>query len=100
MTNPPRHFEKVEPVKLATRHLAGTYVNKSTNARLKVKSKGNNLLAKKGIIKIPLISFGDGQFYATKNGALFTFQLNSGGEAGSLKVNASDFRNFVFEKVK
>ena len=100
MTDPPRRFEKVEPSKLSTRHLTGTYINKSTNARLKVKSNGNNLLAKKGIIRIPLIPFGGDQFYATKNDALFIFQQNSNGEAGSLKVNASDFRNFVFEKMK
>jgi CubicO group peptidase (beta-lactamase class C family) len=99
-TNTPWRFEKFETLDISTRHFTGTYINKSTNARLKVKSKGKNLVAKKGIIKIPLIPFGGNQFYATKNDALFIFQHNSNGEITSLRVNASDFRNFVFEKVK
>ena len=100
MTNPPRRFEKVQLVKSSSRVFTGVYVNKSTGARLKVKSKGAELLAKKGIIRIPLIPFGENQFYATKNDALFIFQRDSTEQVKSIKVNASDFRNFVFEKVK
>jgi hypothetical protein len=100
MTNTPWRFEKVQPDKVTGHLFTGAFVNKSTGARLKVKSKGTGLLARKGVIRIPLIPFGDNQFYATKNDALFIFQPDSNGQVQSIKVNASDFRNFVFEKEK
>jgi CubicO group peptidase (beta-lactamase class C family) len=100
MSNAPRRFEKVQQEKIKGQRYAGTYVNKSTGARLKVKPKGTELLAKKGAIRIPLLPFGDNQFYATKNDALFVFQLDTNGQVVSIKVNASDFRNFVFERVE
>jgi CubicO group peptidase (beta-lactamase class C family) len=100
MANAPWHFEKIQPGENSSHVFTGVYVNKSTDARLKVKSRGVELLAKKGIIRIPLIPFGENQFYATKNDALFIFQLDSNRRVKSIKVNASDFRNFVFEKVE
>jgi hypothetical protein len=68
--------------------------------RLAIKSKKNKLIARKGIIKIPLVAIGGNQFYAYQNDALFIFQQDNFGKINSLKVNASDFRNFIFTKLK
>jgi CubicO group peptidase (beta-lactamase class C family) len=96
----PWHFEQIQPQKFVPRNFKGVYLNTTTGARLKVKAKGDKLLAKKGIIRIPLIDFGPDQFYATQNDALFIFQRDANRKIISLKVNAADFRNFIFEKVK
>ncbi len=82
------------------RHFAGTFLNQSTGARLKIKSKKDKIVAHKGIIKIPLISFGTDQFYAPNNIALFIFQRDENKRVHRLKVNAPDFRNFIFEREK
>lgn len=98
--NNPRKFEKINSTRSRLADFKGTYYNETTQVRLNVKSKREKLLARKGIIKIPMITFGDNQFYAYENDALFIFQKDGNGKVASLKVNASDFRNFIFTKLK
>jgi hypothetical protein len=77
----------------------GAYVNKSTGARLKIKSRRGKLVARKGIIlRIPLVPFDKDQFYGPANDVLFIFQRDTNNVVINMKANASDFRNFVFEK--
>ncbi len=74
------------------------FINVSINAKLSIKSKKNRIFAKKGIVKIPLVPIDEDTFYATQNGVVFYFNRNNAGEIKQFKVNASDFRNFIFEK--
>ena len=98
--NKPRKFVEIENLSSQLTEFNGIYHNETTQVRLKVRSKRKKLIASKGIIKIPMIAFGDNQFYAYENDALFIFQRDSTGKVASLKVNASDFRNFIFTKLK
>jgi CubicO group peptidase (beta-lactamase class C family) len=98
--NKPWKFEKIENTARPLTDFKGTYFNESTQVSLAIKSKKNKLIARKGIIKIPLVAFGGNQFYAYQNDALFIFQQDNFGKINSLKVNASDFRNFIFTKLK
>lgn len=100
VTEPPWRFEQIHPQQYSAEDFKGAFVNRTTAARLKVKMKRKKLMARKGIIQIPLVDFGPDQFYAIDNDALFIFQRNAQGKVTSLKVNASDFRNFIFERVK
>lgn len=93
-------FDYIKPESADLKNFKGSYRNETTNVRLKVKNRKGKLVARKGIIKIPLISFGKDQFYAIQNDALFIFQRDSNRTVSSLKVNASDFRNFIFKKTK
>lgn len=77
---------------------AGNYLNSGVDATLKVKAKKDKIFARKGIIKIPLISFGKDVFYAPQNIATFHFKRNQQGKVNQIIVNAPDFRNFRFEK--
>lgn len=93
-------FELVEKLNPNAKEYVGKYVNESTEAKLKITQSKNGIVAHKGIIRIPLVPFGKDQFYAYNNDALFIFQRNEKGQVDSLKVNASDFRNFIFTKLK
>ncbi len=93
-------FEITKREKANLNNFKGLYYNATTRVRLKIKHKKDKLIAKKGIIKIPMVAFGTNQFYAFNNDALFIFQRNQEGQINSLKVNASDFRNFIFTKLK
>lgn len=76
----------------------GSYHNSSTGATLKVKSKKGKIVARKGIIRIPLIPFDRDIFYATQNDALLIFRRGADGEVSEMKINARDFRNFKLIK--
>jgi CubicO group peptidase (beta-lactamase class C family) len=98
--NKPLRFEIIENEKVNLSNFKGWYYNETTRVRLKIKHKNDKLIAKKSIIKIPMVEFGLNQFYAYNNDALFIFQPNEKGQITSLKINASDFRNFIFKKIK
>lgn len=72
----------------------GAFWNESTGATIKVKSKKGKIVARKGIIRIPLIPFDKDLFYATQHDALFIFSHDENGKIDRLKINARDFRNF------
>jgi len=76
----------------------GKFENNSTGAVIKIKLKPKGIVAKKGIIKIPLMPFDKDVFFAPENDALFIFGRNDQGEVVRFKANAHDFRNFIFEK--
>lgn len=92
------HFKKFSPEKVSLSDYRGRYKNQSTGAKIKVKKKGERLIARKGIFRIPLVDFNKDQFYAADNDALFTFVRDNNGLVRSLRVDASDFRNFWFQK--
>lgn len=92
------HFKKFVPVRVNLSDYRGRYQNESTSAKIKVKMKGERLIARKGIFRIPLVEFNKDQYYAADNDALFTFVRASNGSVKSLRVDASDFRNFWFQK--
>lgn len=96
--NEPVSFKKVEEVKNPLRDYRGRYRNGSTGAAIKVKSKRGELVARKGIIRLPMIDFARDQFYAYNNDALFTFVRDNRGMVTSVRVDAPDFRNFWFVK--
>jgi CubicO group peptidase (beta-lactamase class C family) len=96
----PVMFQPIEKINLSAKAYLGKYLNESTGAKLKITKSKNGVAARKGIIRIPLIPFGHDQFYAFNNDALFIFQRNEREQINSLKVNASDFRNFIFTKFK
>ncbi len=77
---------------------AGTYFNPSVEASIKIKAKKDRLVARKGILKIPLIVFKKDVFYAPQNSVTFHFVRNPKGTIYQIIVNAPDFRNFKFEK--
>jgi len=63
------------------------------------KVNDDEIFAKKGIIKIDLVSFGKDSFYAPENGALFVFERSvKNDDIISLTINASDFRNVKLSK--
>ncbi len=76
----------------------GTYFNPSVEATIKIKAKKDRIIARKGTLKIPLIFFGKDVFYAPQNSATFHFVRNQQENIYQIIVNASDFRNFKFEK--
>ena len=98
--NPPKQYELKKEYPIAYRDYVGSYKNESTNATIRIKYKKNRIIAKKGILRIPLIPFSHDQFYAPENAALFIFQRNENKAITSFKANASDFRNFNFDKVQ
>ena len=93
-----RELSKVKELTVNYDNYRGLFTNKSVNANLNIKSKGDRIFAKKGIIKIPLIPIDKDTFFDTNNSALFVFKRNGTGQVVQLKVNANDFRNFIFEK--
>lgn len=72
----------------------GSFWNESTNATIKIKSKKGKIVARKGILKIPLIPFEKDLFFAPQHDALFFFSRDASGKVDRLKINARDFRNF------
>ena len=92
------YFRRLKEFKPSFTDFLGSYVNESTGATLKVKRKKNGIVARKGIIKFPLIVFNRDQFYAYEHDALFIFERDSSGKIFQLKANARDFRNFKFVK--
>jgi CubicO group peptidase (beta-lactamase class C family) len=81
-------------LKVSYGNYRGAFWNESTNATIKVKRKKTKILARKGIIKIPLIPFEKDLFYAPQHDALFIFGRDESGRVNRLKINAGDFRNF------
>jgi len=79
---------------------SGIFHNSSTGATIKVKRKKGKIVGRKGVIRIPLVPFGEDKFYAIQNDALFAFARDNNGKIKSVKVNAPDFRNFTFMKTK
>ncbi|HEY0652757.1 MAG TPA: serine hydrolase [Chryseosolibacter sp.] len=76
----------------------GSFWNSSTDATIKVKKKKGKIVARKGIIRIPLIPFDSDLFYATDHDALFIFSRDASGKIDRLTINARDFRNFKMVK--
>ena len=93
-----RVLSKVEDMNVSYDEYRGLYINRSVDAKLSIKSRKDRIFAKRGIIKIPLIPIGKDTFYDTHNSALFIFERDETNQVIHLKVNAYDFRNFVFEK--
>jgi CubicO group peptidase (beta-lactamase class C family) len=96
--NPAKQYTRREDRAITYGDYSGAYKNKSTGATIKVKHKKNRIVARKGIIKIPLIPFAQDQFYAPANDALFIFKRGIDGRISGFKANAYDFRNFDFTK--
>jgi hypothetical protein len=94
----PLHFTKSDTIRNVLSDYTGRYKNHSTGATIKVKKKGTKLVVHKGIIRIPMTNFAIDQFYAPGNDALFTFVRDEKGTVRSVRADASDFRNFWFEK--
>ncbi len=96
-------LEEFKPIskslKINYRDFKGAYWNKSTGATIKVKSKKGKIVARKGIIRIPLIPFNNDLFFGYEHDALFIFSRNEKGEVDRLKINARDFRNFKMQKI-
>jgi CubicO group peptidase (beta-lactamase class C family) len=92
------HFRRSEQVGNVLADYEGHFKNASTGATLKIKKKGEKLIARKGIFRIPLMEFSKDKFYAAYNDALFTFVRNDKNQVQSLRVDAPDFRNFWFGK--
>lgn len=95
-----RTLSKVEKISINYDDYRGLFINKSVDAKLNIKSKKDKIFAKKGILKIPLIPIGEDTFYDTQNNALFIFERDKTDQVTHLKVNANDFRNFIFIKGK
>lgn len=76
----------------------GTYQSKSPKMSIRIKLNGDEIFAKKGIIKIDLIPFGKDSFFAPENDALFVFEKKGGDRIAYLIINASDFRNVKLYK--
>ena len=93
-----RELSKVKELIVNYDNYRGFFTNKSVNVNLNIKSKRDRIFAKKGIIKIPLVPIDKDTFFDTNNNALFVFKRNGTGQVVQLKVNANDFRNFIFEK--
>jgi CubicO group peptidase (beta-lactamase class C family) len=92
------YFKKMKEFKPVFTDFLGSYVNESTGAKLKVKKKKNGVVARKGIIKFPIMVFDRDQFYAYEHDALFIFERDASGKVIRLKANARDFRNFIFTR--
>lgn len=93
-----RQLSKVKELTVDYNEYSGLFINKSVDANLTIKSRKNRIFAKKGIIKIPLIPIDKDIFYDTNNSALFIFERDAKEQVVQLKVNANDFRNFIFER--
>jgi CubicO group peptidase (beta-lactamase class C family) len=98
LTNPARHYTLHKESIVPFKDFRGSYFNASTGARIKVKSKKNKLTARKGIFRIPLISFGTDTFFGPDSDVLFIFGRDQTGKVVRMKANAPDFRNFMFVK--
>lgn len=98
-SNQPVFFKRAKQLSPDYMSYRGKFRNESTGALIKIKAKRQKIVAKKGIIKIPLIPFDEDKFYAINNDALFTFSRENG-TVSSLLVNAWDFRNFRLEKAE
>jgi CubicO group peptidase (beta-lactamase class C family) len=98
-SNPQLIFKEAKSINPEFRVYKGKFRNASTGAVITVKNKKNKIIAKKGIIRIPLMPFDTDQFYAYDNDALFTFSRTNG-KIDSLKVNAWDFRNFTLDRIR
>ncbi len=92
------YFKRTKEFKPVFTDFLGSYVNESTGAKLKVKKKKNGIVARKGIIKFPLLVFDRDQFFAFQHDALFIFERDASGKVIRLKANAKDFRNFIFTR--
>lgn len=95
-------LEDFKPVKkdlkISYRDYKGAFRNESTRATIKVKSKKGKIVARKGIIRIPLIPFEKDLFYGYEHDALFIFTRDERGNISKLQLNARDFRNFKMVK--
>jgi CubicO group peptidase (beta-lactamase class C family) len=91
-------FPVKKDLKVRYADFKGDYFNPSTGATIKVKSKKDKIVARKGIIRIPLIPFDGNIFYATQNDALLIFERDANGKVTGMKINAHDFRNFRLAK--
>jgi hypothetical protein len=93
-------FSVYKPVEVQNDDYAGTYINESTGARIKVRTSKGGIKARKGIIRIPMTVFKKDVFYATQNNALFVFERNYVNNVIGLKIHAEDFRNFRLNKIR
>ncbi|MDJ1482009.1 serine hydrolase domain-containing protein [Cytophagaceae bacterium YF14B1] len=81
------------------RKYTGSYTNKETHSRMKVKVKKQNLIVTfKGIIHIKTIPIGTHTFYAPDNQAIFQFGGKEKDRIDHFVIGADDFRNVRFEK--
>ena len=71
----------------------GTYIDKQHGAKIKVKGRKNRIIAKKSILKIPLIKFENDCFYSSEYDVLFYFMRDASGKVDSVKINEIDIRN-------
>lgn len=97
---PTRKYFRKEKALVSFKDYPGTYENASTGAKIKVKNKGDEISARKSILRIPLIPFGPDQFYGPANDVLFIFSRDELGTVTGFKANAHDFRNFYFKRKK
>jgi CubicO group peptidase (beta-lactamase class C family) len=96
---PLRRFVAVKKdMKINYADFRGAYHNPSTGATIKVKSKGHKIVARKGIIRIPLVAIDYDTFYATHHDALLIFSRDDKSKVKDMKINARDFRNFRLMK--
>ncbi|MEM7548504.1 MAG: serine hydrolase domain-containing protein [Bacteroidota bacterium] len=91
-------FKRISELPFDVNEYVGTYIDKQHGAKVKIKKRKNKIIAKKSIIKIPLVQFERDCFYSSEYEVLFYFLRDESGKVESIKVNAIDFRNFGFTK--
>jgi len=87
-------FKKVKVDNLDYPSYAGTYLELNHNSKIKIKSKKGKIIAKKSILKIPLIPIEKDKFYSPDYQVLFIFKRNESNQIKSLLINSWNFRNF------
>ncbi|MEM6360709.1 MAG: serine hydrolase domain-containing protein [Bacteroidota bacterium] len=91
-------FDQLNGLPFDINEYVGTYIDKQHGAKIKVKGRKNRIIAKKSILKIPLIKFENDCFYSSEYEVLFYFMRDGSGKVESVKINAIDFRNFSLTK--
>ena len=91
-------FKRISELPFNYNEYIGTYVDEQHGAKIKIKAGKNRIIAKKSILKIPLIQLEKGCFYSSEYEVLFYFLRDESGKVESLKINAVDFRNFRLTK--
>lgn len=87
-------FKKVNNESYNTREYSGTYRDKQHNSKIKIKVKKDKILAKKSILRIPMIRLEEDCFFSAEYDVSFFFSRNKLEKVESVKINAIDFRNF------
>lgn len=91
-------FKKIDDLPLDPNEYKGVYRDSQHGAKIKIKIKKSGIIAKKSIIKIPLIRLDNDSFFSPEYDALFLFKRNDSRVIQSMIINSTDFRNFKLMK--